>query len=90
MNIKNHLPKWTPVEDKMEELKAKKFFPTVFFELIFNGKLFDLIVEETNRYASQNYKSLNVMKEEIKCFIGILLLSGYLVRVKVKTFLGDC
>ena len=62
--------------DKIEELKAKQLCPIAFFKLCFDDKLFDFMVEKTNRYASQHNKNLNVTKEKMKCFIGILLLSG--------------
>nr|XP_022913141.1 piggyBac transposable element-derived protein 2-like [Onthophagus taurus] len=48
-----------------------------FFELFFDAELVDKIVLETNRYSLQKKRALNVCTEEIKCFIGILLYSGY-------------
>ncbi|XP_071056466.1 piggyBac transposable element-derived protein 2-like [Onthophagus taurus] len=48
-----------------------------FFELFFDAELVDKIVRETNRYSLQKNRALNVCTEEIKCFIGILLYSGY-------------
>ena len=47
-SMKIDLPQWTPGDDKIEELKAKQLSPTTFFELFFDGELFDLMVEETN------------------------------------------
>ena len=84
--MKNNLPQWTPSDDKMEELKSKKFSPTVFLELFFDDKLFDLMLEETNRCASQNNKNFNVTKEKLKFFIGILLLSGYMSALRRRLF----
>ena len=80
--MKNDLPQWTPADDKIEKPKEKQLSPTAFFELFFDDKLFDFIVEETNRYASQHNKNLNVTKEEMKCFIEILLLIGYMFLIR--------
>ena len=44
------------------------------------------IHEETNRYALQHNKNLKVTKEEMKCFIGILLLSGYVFLPRQRFF----
>ena len=49
-----------------------------FFELFVDNDLIHLLVEESNRYAqSKNYPDPNITEDEIKCFIGILILSGY-------------
>ena len=50
------LPQWTPGDDNLEELKAKQLSPTTSFELFFHDELFDLMVEETARYAWQRNK----------------------------------
>ncbi|KAI4455234.1 transposase is4 [Holotrichia oblita] len=48
------------------------------FELFFDDSVFDLLLEETRRYALfLNSPDPKVTKEELKCFIGILILSGY-------------
>ena len=49
-------------------------------------RFFNLIVEETNRYASEKNRSLIVDKNDIKCFIGILVLSGYLAPARRRLF----
>ena len=48
------------------------------FELLFDDKLIDLIVDQSTQYClSKNRPNLNVTKEEIKEFSGILIVSGY-------------
>ena len=44
----------------------------------FDDELIDLIVEESTLYClKNNWPNLNVSKEEIKVFLGILIVSGY-------------
>ena len=48
------------------------------FELFFDDKLIDLIVDQSILYClSKNWPNLNVTKKEIKVFLGILIVSGY-------------
>jgi len=48
------------------------------FELFFTNDIIDLLVEETKKYSSfKNCHDQNITSDEIKCFIGILILSGY-------------
>ena len=62
-----------------EQLGSKD--PREFLELFIGGEdgLLDHVVTETIRYAHTKYTDLNFStnKEEMKVFIGILLLSGY-------------
>lgn len=60
-----------------EELNFSDCSPTSLFSLYFDDELFQIITEETNRYAAQKNHSLCVEASEIKCFIGVLLLSGF-------------
>ena len=48
-----------------------------YFKLFFVDELIDLIIVETNRYASQKNQKLVVTKNDINCFLGILILSVY-------------
>ena len=79
---KSDLPEWVPDDTIIEELRAKKLTPKGYFELFFDDEIFNLIVEETNRYASEKNRSLIVDKNDIKCFIEILVLSKYLAPSK--------
>ncbi|XP_035222261.1 piggyBac transposable element-derived protein 2-like [Stegodyphus dumicola] len=53
--------------------------PVELFEEFFTESVYDMIVEETNRYAHEmkNKLNYNVTKDQIKTFIGFLILSGY-------------
>lgn len=52
--------------------------PIQFFELLFDAEVFELIRSETEKNAIQKGNhNFRVTTEEIKRFIGILLLSGY-------------
>lgn len=56
----------------------KNMNPTELFELFFDENVINLLVEESMRYASsKNAPDFVVTKDEIKCFLGILLVSGY-------------
>lgn len=61
--------------------------PTELFELFFDGELVSLITEQTNKYASQKGNiGFIVDNTEIKVFIAILLLSGYIPLPQKKMF----
>lgn len=50
------------------------------FEMFLDDTIINLFVEESNRYAGFiNCPPPNITKEEIRCFIGILFLTGYVV-----------
>lgn len=52
--------------------------PVELFELFFNESVIDLLVEQTRSYALfLNIPDPEVTKEEMKCFLGVLVLSGY-------------
>ena len=76
------MPEWTSDDDTIEEVRSKNLTPKGYFKLFFDDKVLHLIVDETNRYASQKNRNLTVDKHEIKCFIGILFLSGYLAPAR--------
>ena len=58
--------------------RYENFSPAELFELFFDDYLFDLIVVESNRYMkSKNMGAPDINLDEMKCFFGILLLSGY-------------
>lgn len=58
----------------------RDFSPLELFELFFDDEMYDLFVTETRRYAiQQGTRDPHVTKEEMKCFIGVLIVSGYSV-----------
>lgn len=52
--------------------------PLELFSLFFDDEILDMIVNESNRYANQKNHHTKIEKSEIKAFIGVLLLSGYM------------
>ncbi|XP_018578332.1 piggyBac transposable element-derived protein 3-like, partial [Anoplophora glabripennis] len=58
---------------KIENLKS----PLELFQDFFDEDLLDLIVLETNRYTARKNNVQNISTSEIKAFIGVLVLSGY-------------
>lgn len=50
-----------------------------YFEQLFSDKITVLLTNYTNNYINQKNKIGNITCEEMKCFIGILLFSGYVV-----------
>ena len=85
-DLKSDLPELVPDDTIIEDLQAKRLTPIGYFELFFDDEIFNLIVEETNRYASEKNRSLIVDKNDIKCFIEILVLSGYLAPARRRLF----
>ena len=81
-DLKSDLPELMPDNRVIEELRAKNLTPKGYFELFFDDETLDVIKEETNRYASQKNRNLIVDKGDIKCFICILILSGYLAPAR--------
>lgn len=61
-----------PISDQAKEAKT----PTDYFELFLTSDLLDLIVEQSNNYALQKNRTLNVTRNEIKLFLGGLFLSS--------------
>lgn len=52
--------------------------PTHLFELFFDDEVIKLLITESLNYAIyKGFKNTNLCTDEIKCFVGILILSGY-------------
>ena len=52
--------------------------PIELFDIFYSNTIMELIVEETNRYASQHgVHDFNLSQPELKVFLGVILLSGY-------------
>lgn len=59
-------------------VQYKHLTPTQFFEKFIDDDVIQLLLEETSKYALfRNCADPKVSKEEMRCFIGILVLSGY-------------
>ncbi|CAB3231913.1 unnamed protein product [Arctia plantaginis] len=64
-------------ESRMKEA-VKDLTPVQIFELFFDDEVFDMMVNFSNLYPSQNNRHKSyVSAGELKVFIGILILSGY-------------
>lgn len=58
--------------------KYSDFSPVEIFELFFDAELFHIMFEEIKKYAAfKNIADPNITIDEIKCFLGILTISGY-------------
>lgn len=61
--------------------------PIDWFMKLFDEELFDLLIVESNRYASmKNKKNKPICIEEMKAFVGILILSGYVQYPRRKMY----
>lgn len=54
-----------------------KLQPFELFELFFDQQLLDMTVKYSNMYAFTKNQDLQITVDKLKCFLGILLLSGY-------------
>jgi len=54
-----------------------KLQPFELIELFFDQQLLEIIVNYSNMYAFNKNQPLQITVDELKCFLGILLLSGY-------------
>ncbi|XP_023567857.1 piggyBac transposable element-derived protein 1 [Octodon degus] len=70
-------PHWSALDFGLLNLKSEKLNPVELFELFFDDETFNLIVNETNNYASQKSVNLEVTVHEMRCVFGILLWSGF-------------
>ncbi|KAM8780282.1 LOW QUALITY PROTEIN: piggyBac transposable element-derived protein 1-like [Rhynchonycteris naso] len=77
-DIKPNFPSWSVLDFGVLNLKSEKLNPVELFELFFDDEVFNLIVSETNNYASQKNVNLEVTVQEMRCVFGVLLLSGIL------------
>uniref|UniRef100_A0A8C6HH72 PiggyBac transposable element derived 1 n=1 Tax=Mus spicilegus TaxID=10103 RepID=A0A8C6HH72_MUSSI len=74
---KPNFPSWSALDSGLLNLKSEKLNPVELFELFFDDETFNLIVNETNNYASQKNVSLEVTVQEMRCVFGVLLCSGF-------------
>jgi len=65
------------VDDQKPNLYYNTLQPYELFELFFDQQVLEMIVDYSNNYASNKNQSLQIDVNELKCFLGILLLSGY-------------
>lgn len=77
---------WAVSDPHIEDLKTKELSPVGLFELFFDGGTISFIVDETNRYARQKNVTLDLTAQELKCVLGILILSGYVSYPRRRMF----
>uniref|UniRef100_A0A0A9VSJ2 PiggyBac transposable element-derived protein 3 n=1 Tax=Lygus hesperus TaxID=30085 RepID=A0A0A9VSJ2_LYGHE len=56
------------------------------FEKMFSSQVFRLLVEMSNTYAGYNNHSLNVSVNEMKVFVAVIMLTGYLKPKYMRIF----
>ncbi|KAF6293429.1 piggyBac transposable element derived 1 [Rhinolophus ferrumequinum] len=79
-DIKPNFPSWSVLDYGLLNLKSEKLNPVELFELFFDDETYNLIVNETNNYASQKDVNLEVTVQEMRCVFGVVLLSGIVRR----------
>lgn len=86
LKTKKSVPKWIigDIEPMVRQFPEadfsmyKNMTPVELFELFFDNGIFQYLVEETQKYAQfKNLADPEISASEIRCFIGILILSGY-------------
>lgn len=60
--------------------------PLEWFLDFYDDELFALITHESNRYASQKNNHQEILEREVRAFVGILLLSGYVPLPRRRMF----
>ena len=85
-DIRPDFSSWTATDPHMEDLKSQELSPVGLFELFFDEGTINFIVNETNRYARQKNVNLGLTAQELKCVLGILILSGYISYPRRRMF----
>jgi len=60
--------------------------PMEQFFVFFDEDVISLLVDKTNRFAALRNRLGDVSEDEMKCFIGVLLLSGYVQLPRRRMF----
>ncbi|XP_045706577.1 piggyBac transposable element-derived protein 2 [Phyllostomus hastatus] len=85
-DIRPDFSSWMELDSHIEDLKSQELSPVGLFELFFDEGTINFIVNETNRYACQTNVSLGLTAQELKCVLGILILSGYISYPRRRMF----
>ena len=80
-DLKPNWPEWIP-----SELVCNEKSPVEWFCSMFDDDVYWLLTSETNKYLARKNKVGDVTEEEMKCVIGVLLLSGYLTPARRRLF----
>lgn len=63
---------WTPIS-----AAANESSPQQLFEQFFDQETIQLLVDFTNMYALKRNRKADITSNELKCFLGVLLVSGF-------------
>uniref|UniRef100_A0A2K5Q526 PiggyBac transposable element derived 2 n=1 Tax=Cebus imitator TaxID=2715852 RepID=A0A2K5Q526_CEBIM len=85
-DIRPDFGSWMASDPHIEDLKSQELSPVGLFELFFDEGTINFIVNETNRYAWQKNVNLSLTTQELKCVLGILILSGYISYPRRRMF----
>lgn len=69
-----------------KQIVQNNLTPVEHFSLLFDDDVNALLVDKTNQYAALRNRLGDVTGEDIKCFIGVLLLSGYVQLLRQRMF----
>lgn len=76
-----NLSEWKPVLTPQNNLS-----PATLFKLFFSNEVIDDLVRFSNIYALQKNRAGDITYDEMLCFIGILILSGYSIVSRRKMY----
>lgn len=87
----NNASKFSPCgrgddEESITENLEEELSATDCFELFYSKEIVQYIVDMSNLYALQRNHTLNVSADEIRVYIGILLLTGYITPKYMRMF----
>src|SRR6218665_4071561 len=95
--MKVYKPTWRKSDLALSPITSRTWNPKELIELtdspvdlfltFFDVEVFGLIATQTNNYAARKNQNLNMTVEELKCFIGIVLLSGYVEVPRRRMYL---
>lgn len=71
-NYTEAIPTWMPLYHIPQDRS-----PIEWFSLFFSDEIYQLLTSETNKYLGRKNLTADIKVEEMKCAIGILLVSGY-------------
>lgn len=67
--------------------KYRNLTPVEVFGLFLNNESMDFLVEESEKYATfNNHSNPNITRDEMRCFFGILIVSGYDKKPSKKSY----
>lgn len=71
-DMKSNLPDFPPMYGPKQ-----MYTPIEAFSLFFDNEVIDMLVNYSNMYANSHNRNGDISDNEFRCFLGVLLLSGY-------------